>query len=123
MLKSQKKFLFDLIHGDNNSILQTISWPTTGAWCSFVQDIDGSDIWNSQNIVLCATNRNNSEDVLLLPVRLQVGFTTDVLNQPEIPKISELFFYPDFVTKFTRFWVDFVTKINNICWVLLRRIN
>ena len=95
--------MFDLINGAENLILQNIRWQSTGTSAYFIQDMDGRDILDGQNIVLFATNRNNSDDVLLLPVRLHAGFTTDVLNQPETPKISESFFYPDFVTKFSGF--------------------
>ena len=103
--------LFDLINGDENPLLQIITWPSTGTSSYFIQDTDGKDIWESQNIVLFATNRNNSDDVLLLPVRLQAGFATGVTNQSETTNISDSYFlvknYPNPFHSFTNFNFNF----------------
>ena len=50
------------------SLLQNITWPTTGIACAFARSTAGADLSETKGLLFCAFNDLNSNDAVLLPI-------------------------------------------------------
>ncbi len=52
--------------------LSNIKWPSTGIWAEFIEDKNGNDLFGNDYIALFIMNDVNSNNIVKIPVRLDV---------------------------------------------------